>query len=122
MKRAPLVLATAAAALVLTGCSGSGSAGSTTVTGSVAASGVPTTVPSVSVDTSGLAASASSLAASASGVAGQLQAVKDCLQKANLPTPTSTDPSAFAQEALTLVKDQKTRDALKACGINLPGM
>ncbi len=93
--------------------SGSASSSSGTVGGTVSA-----TAPS-SPDVS---ASASSLATAASSAADKLQAVKDCLQKANLPTPTSTDAAGLLQEVPKLIQDPKVKQALQQCNIDLPGL
>ena len=115
MTRPPVLLAasTALAALALAGCSGSASSSSGTVGGTVSAT-APTS-PDVS-------ASASSLATAASSAADKLQAVKDCLQKANLPTPTSTDAAGLLQEVPKLIQDPKVKQALQDCKIDLPGL
>ena len=115
MTRPPVLLAatTALAALALAGCSGSASSSSGTVGGTASAS-LPSS-PDVS-------ASASSLASGASSAAGQLQAITDCLKKANLPTPTSTDATGLIQELPKLAQDPKVKQALQQCGINIPGV
>jgi transglutaminase/protease-like cytokinesis protein 3 len=119
MTRPPVLLAasTALAALALAGCGGSASSSSGTVGGTASAS-LPSS-PDVSASASSLASGASSAASSA---ADQLTAVKDCLQKANLPTPTSTDATGLLQELPKLVQDPKVQQALKDCNINIPGM
>jgi hypothetical protein len=117
MTRPPVLLAASAAlaALALTGCSGSGTASSSSGTAGGSVSVAAPTSPDVS-------ASASNLASGASSAADQLQAVKDCLQKANLPTPTSTDATGLLQEVPKLIQDPKVKQALQQCNINLPGM
>jgi hypothetical protein len=119
MTRPPVLLAASAAlaALALAGCSGSASSSSGTVGGTLSAT-APTS-PDVSASASSLASGASSAASSAGD---QLQAVKDCLQKANLPTPTSTDASGLLQEVPKLIQDPKVKQALQQCNINLPGV
>jgi hypothetical protein len=119
MTRPPVLLAasTALAALALAGCGGSGSVSSSsgTVGGGATVSATAPSSPDVS-------ASASSLASGASSAANQLQAAKDCLQKANLPTPTSTDATGLLQELPKLAADPKVKQALQQCGINIPGV
>ena len=131
MTRTPTLLAASAAlaALALAGCSDAGStSGSTSATTSSAVT--PTSAPtSPDAAASSLASGASSAASSAasgassaaSGAADQLQAARDCLAKAGLPTPTSTDATGLVTELPALFKDAKTRAALEQCGIKLPG-
>jgi len=117
MTRPPALLAasTALAALALAGCGGSGSASSASGTVGATASVAAPSSPDVS-------ASASGLASAASSAADQLKAVKDCLQKANLPTPTSTDAAGLLQEVPKLIQNPQVRQALKDCNVNLPGL
>jgi len=119
MTRPPVLLAasTALAALALAGCGGSGSASSSS--GTVGGGGTVSASAPASADVS---ASASSLASGASSAADKLQAVKDCLQKANLPTPTSTDATGLLQEVPKLLQDPKVKQALEQCNIDLPGL
>jgi hypothetical protein len=106
-----LVPVVATAALVLpavAACSGTSSGGmtSTSVTPSVSASASVTatgTPATPSVDTSRLAA------------------IATCLKNAGLPTPTSTDAAGTAVELLRLARDPATANALRKCGIPLPG-
>jgi hypothetical protein len=123
MTRPPVLLAasTALAALALAGCGGSGSVSSSSgsVGGGATVSASAPTSPDVSESASSLASGASSAASSA---ANQLQAVKDCLQKANLPTPTSTDATGLIQELPKLIQDPKVKQALQQCNINIPGV
>ena len=116
-----LAASAALAALALTGCSDSGSV-----------SGAPTSLPSssdVGASASSLASSASSAASSAapgasSAVASatdQLSKIKDCLQKANLPTPSSTDATGLLQELPKLIQNPQVRQALQQCNIPLTG-
>ena len=123
MTRPPvlLVASTALAALALVGCGGSGSASSSSGTvggGATVSASVPAS-SDVSASASSLASGASSVASSA---ADQLQAVKDCLQKANLPSPSSTDATGLLQELPKLIQDPKVKQALKDCNINIPGL
>jgi hypothetical protein len=122
MTRPPALLAasTALAALALAGCGGSGgvSSSSGTVGGGATVSVTPPSSPDVSASASSMASDASSAASSA---ANQLQAIKDCLQKANLPTPTSTDAAGLIQELPKLIQDPKVKAALQQCNINIPG-
>jgi hypothetical protein len=74
------------------------------------------------MDSSSASSLASGASSAASSAADQLAAVKDCLQKANLPTPTSTDATGLLQELPKLVQDPKVKDALKQCNINIPGV
>ncbi len=130
MTRPPALLAASAAlaALALAGCSDSGSTSSPT-TGGV----TPTTAPSTpdigasaSSLASGAASGASSAASGASSAAAsagdQLAAIRDCLQKANLPTPTSTDVTGLATELPGLISNPQVRDALKQCNVSVPGL
>jgi hypothetical protein len=106
-----LVPVVATAALVLpavAACSGTSSGGmtSTSVTPSVSASASVTatgTPATPSVDTS------------------RLTAIATCLKNAGLPTPTSTDAAGTAVELLRLARDPATANALRKCGIPLPG-
>jgi hypothetical protein len=123
MTRPPvlLVASTALAALALAGCSGSGSASSSSGTVGGGAT-VSATVPSPSDVTSSASSLASGASSAASSAADQLAAVKDCLQKANLPMPTSTDATGLIQELPKLVQDPKVKQALQQCNINIPGV
>ena len=123
MSRPPILLAasTALAALALAGCGGSGSASSSSGTvggGATVSASVPAS-SDVSASASSLASGASSVASSA---ADQLTAVKDCLQKANLPSPSSTDATGLLQELPKLIQDPKVKQALQQCNINIPGL
>jgi uncharacterized protein YggE len=122
MTRPPALLAasTALAALALAGCGGSGSTSSSsgTVGGGATVSATAPTSPDVSASASSLASGASSAATSA---ADRLQAVKDCLQKANLPMPTSTDAAGLLQELPKLIQNAQVRQALQQCNIPLTG-
>jgi hypothetical protein len=122
MPRPPVLLAasTALAALALAGCGGSGSVSSSsgTVGGGATVSASAPSSPDVSASASSLASDASSAASTA---AGQLQAIKDCLQKANLPMPTSTDATGLIQELPKLVQNPQVKAALQQCNINIPG-
>jgi hypothetical protein len=111
MTRPPALLAvsTALAALALAGCGASGSASSASGTVGATASVAAPSSPDV-------------LASAASSAADQLKAVKDCLQKANLPTPTSTDAAGLLQEVPKLIQNPQVRQALKDCNVNLPGL
>jgi hypothetical protein len=122
MARRPALLAVSAAvaALALTGCS---DADSTTPGGT----GTPTsaTSPTTATSSPDVGASASSLASGASSAASsagdQLAAIRDCLQKANLPTPTSTDATGLITELPQLIARAEVRQALEQCNIPLPG-
>ena len=122
MTRPPALLAasTALAALALAACGGSGSASSAsgTVGGGATVSATAPSSADVSASASSLASGASSAATSA---ADRLQAVKDCLQKANLPMPTSTDASGLLQELPKLIQNAQVRQALQQCNIPLTG-
>ncbi len=74
---------------------------------------------------SGAASAASSAvpgaSSAASSAADQLTAIRDCLQKANLPTPTSTDATGLVLELPRLIQNANVRQALEQCNIPLPG-
>jgi hypothetical protein len=121
MTRPPVLFAASAAlaAFALTGCGGSGSVSSSSGT---VGGGATVSATSPSMDTSSASSLASGASSAASSAADQLAAVKDCLQKANLPTPTSTDATGLLQELPKLIQDPKVKDALKQCNINIPGV
>jgi hypothetical protein len=121
MARRPALLAVSAAvaALALTGCSDAGSSSTPGTTPTSAAT--PTSAsssPDVGASASSLASGASSAASSAGD---RLTAIKDCLQKANLPTPTSTDATGLITELPKLVSDPRVTEALQQCNIPLAG-
>ena len=126
MTRTPALLAASAglATLVLTGCSSGSSATSASTSGAV----TPTTVPTssdLSSSASSAGAGASSAVSGASSAASsavdRLTAIRDCLQKANLPTPTSTDARGLVSDIPKLIQDPKVRQALQDCKVSLTG-
>lgn len=123
--RASVLAVPALAALLgVAACSSGSSASSvSSTTPSTSPTTSPATSPAVggsATDSAGaVASSGASLASSASG---QAAAIAQCLQAANLPTPTSSDPVGAAAEVAKLVTNPATRAALQKCGIPLPGL
>jgi len=107
------VVATAALVLpAVAACSGTSSGGMTSTS----------VTPSVSASASASASvSATGTPATPSVDTSRLAAIATCLKNAGLPTPTSTDAAGTAVELLRLARDPATANALRKCGIPLPG-
>jgi hypothetical protein len=101
--------------IALAGCGAS-------ATGSATSSSESSTASASSSTASATSSSAPATSGTPSLNSTQLQAISKCLQTAGLPTPTSTDPVQAGAETLTLLRDPRTIAALRACGVDIPGL